>query len=326
MSARNTRNPVKVSLMASFMACSLLTAPVASAQSVANQVTLPLKGEVDVVIDWGSANANATCTRKVQGTDPAPVSCTYDAALDGAGPFNVRISGSYEQFGNGDTGYPNADKITRVTRFGSVGLTSLSGAFNGAERLTSVPADLPETVTDLSFTFKGAVLFNDENVRNWGMRTRNVTNMTGTFEDALLFSRDLDTWCMKNLSAPPARFTGVQMSASKRNEVSTRVGQALPSEASLTQEKEPLWGQCGVTFDATPPAAAQAGAAYSLDLRSRATLWSNAPGTADRDNLTFSVVSGSLPNGLSLNASTGVISGTPDTPGTYNFTIRAVQN
>nr|ALG05172.1 ice-binding protein [bacterium] len=38
---------------------------------------------------------------------------------------------------------------------------------------------------------------------------------------------------------------------------------------------------------------------------------------------TFSVSAGTLPPGLSLNASTGVISGTPTKSGTYNFTITA---
>ncbi|HQR34175.1 MAG TPA: putative Ig domain-containing protein, partial [Blastocatellia bacterium] len=38
---------------------------------------------------------------------------------------------------------------------------------------------------------------------------------------------------------------------------------------------------------------------------------------------TWSVSAGSLPAGLSLNASTGELSGTPTTPGTSNFTIRA---
>ncbi|MFN7976198.1 MAG: putative Ig domain-containing protein [Acidobacteriota bacterium] len=38
---------------------------------------------------------------------------------------------------------------------------------------------------------------------------------------------------------------------------------------------------------------------------------------------TFTISSGALPTGLSLNAGTGVISGTPTTAGTYNFTVRA---
>ena len=37
---------------------------------------------------------------------------------------------------------------------------------------------------------------------------------------------------------------------------------------------------------------------------------------------TFSITSGSLPAGLSLGSSTGVISGTPTTPGTYTFTLK----
>jgi hypothetical protein len=41
---------------------------------------------------------------------------------------------------------------------------------------------------------------------------------------------------------------------------------------------------------------------------------------------TWSVYSGSLPTGLSLNSSTGVISGTPTTPNTYNFTIQVTDD
>jgi hypothetical protein len=47
---------------------------------------------------------------------------------------------------------------------------------------------------------------------------------------------------------------------------------------------------------------------------------------ADSDTITYSVVSGALPNGISLDSSTGVISGDPDdvlSNTTYNFTIRA---
>jgi len=47
---------------------------------------------------------------------------------------------------------------------------------------------------------------------------------------------------------------------------------------------------------------------------------------ADSDTITYSVVFGALPNGISLDSSTGIISGDPDDvliSTTYNFTIRA---
>ncbi len=41
---------------------------------------------------------------------------------------------------------------------------------------------------------------------------------------------------------------------------------------------------------------------------------------------TFSITSGSLPDGLSLNSVTGAITGTPTTAATYNFTVQVVDN
>jgi len=58
---------------------------------------------------------------------------------------------------------------------------------------------------------------------------------------------------------------------------------------------------------------ATAGAAYSQSLAA----------TGGVAPYTWSVTSGSLPDGLSLGASTGVISGTPATPGTSTFTVTA---
>lgn len=39
--------------------------------------------------------------------------------------------------------------------------------------------------------------------------------------------------------------------------------------------------------------------------------------------ITWSIIAGSLPPGLTLNASTGVISGIPSTDGPFNFTVEA---
>jgi hypothetical protein len=67
-----------------------------------------------------------------------------------------------------------------------------------------------------------------------------------------------------------------------------------------------------VIDNASPLPEATAGEVYSTTLTA-----SDITGT-----LTWSIISGALPNGLSLNAVTGEISGTPDTDGTYNFTAQ----
>jgi hypothetical protein len=48
--------------------------------------------------------------------------------------------------------------------------------------------------------------------------------------------------------------------------------------------------------------------------------------TGGTPNYTYSIVSGSLPPGLTLNGSTGVISGPPTTAGTYQFTSKVVDS
>ncbi|MEV8638150.1 hypothetical protein AB0395_41505 [Streptosporangium sp. NPDC051023] len=66
------------------------------------------------------------------------------------------------------------------------------------------------------------------------------------------------------------------------------------------------------SFSFSAPPAAQVGVAYSVPLTV----------TGGTTPLTWSVSAGSLPPGLTLNASTGVLSGTPTTTGSYPFTVQ----
>ena len=65
-----------------------------------------------------------------------------------------------------------------------------------------------------------------------------------------------------------------------------------------------------VYSDNTVVATASVGTAYS-------------DGVSASNTSTYTVFSGALPTGLSLNASTGAITGTPTTPGVFTFVIRA---
>jgi hypothetical protein len=71
----------------------------------------------------------------------------------------------------------------------------------------------------------------------------------------------------------------------------------------------------GITTAPSLPAAT-AGVAYSFTLRA----------TGGTTPYTWSVTKGPLPDGLTLDAAAGTITGTPSAPGTFNFTVQAADS
>ena len=161
-----------------------------------NTVTLPLTGETNVTIDWGDGHVEHI-------TEPGLIHHTYQDA----GRFTVRINGSLSHFGTGVNPYPNVEKLRRVESFGNLGLESLSGAFNQASLLVSLPDSLPASVTNLSWLFAGAEQFN-LNIENWN--TGNVTDMTGMFSGARSFNQPLGNWNVSNVTSMTAMFRNAQ--------------------------------------------------------------------------------------------------------------------
>jgi hypothetical protein len=84
------------------------------------QVTLPLRGAVDVVIDWGGPTEPGCPTSVVALNRTVDTACTY--TVDGT--YGITITGTVTQFGTGGpTAYSpaNAERIVSVTSWGMTG-------------------------------------------------------------------------------------------------------------------------------------------------------------------------------------------------------------
>jgi len=81
--------------------------------------------------------------------------------------------------------------------------------------------------------------------------------------------------------------------------------------------------QLGVNIEMFPIGTAPTITTASLPNGTVGTAYSQILTVTGTSPITWSIVSGSLPGGLALNAATGVISGTPASSGTFNFTVKA---
>ncbi len=115
-----------------------------------------------------------------------------------------------------------------------------------------------------------------------------------------------------SLNSSTGAITGTPTTAGTYNftaQVVDSKGNTVTSNCSIVVSSPALSLSC-------PTGTAQMGVGYSSVL-------SAAGGVAP---YTFSIISGALPPGLSLNSSTGAITGTPTTEGTYNFTAQVVDS
>lgn len=123
-----------------------------SGASYSNMVYLPLRGEVNVTVDWGDGNVEEV-SRTVSGANTY-INHTYSSS----GVYYVSVSGSAEQINGQPVNRNVAGAITGVIQWGRLGVTSLSYAFNNNTSLVSVPSPDPEAfrnVTSASRMFYG---------------------------------------------------------------------------------------------------------------------------------------------------------------------------
>ena len=169
-------------------------------------VNIPITGtNVAVSVNWGDGVTNTS------------LSHTYASA----GPFTATItitSGQVTLFGTND---PNTGNVwaggrllTTVTTTNNLtwGLgnyvTSFATLFTNCNTLTAVPANIPQTVTNLSGLFINATIFNDPNVSSW--QVSNVTKMDNMFNSTPVFNQNLGSWDVGRVTNMGGLFYGAQ--------------------------------------------------------------------------------------------------------------------
>jgi surface protein len=153
-----------------------------SFQPANNTISVPLNGTVNCTIDWGDGSSESHTTTGFK-------THTYASA----GIYTVQISGTMTSlnYGTGGSTTNNKAKLRRCLSFGSVGLTSLSGAFRNCANLIEVPVVVPAAVTAMSSMFSGATSFNQD-IGGWN--TAAVTTMGSMFSDATSFNQNIGGW------------------------------------------------------------------------------------------------------------------------------------
>ncbi len=156
-----------------------------------NYVFFPLEGASSVYVDWGDGSPVAG---PITSVGASAVPHTYFVG----GTTQVKIYGtSLDHFGHG-TSWSGADSLGSVDSWGGLGLKSLAMALNSSSALTSVPATLPSTVTDIGGMFQSSGFAGDDNIGLWD--TTYVTTMSNAFQFATRFDKSLGAWKMGSVT------------------------------------------------------------------------------------------------------------------------------
>lgn len=190
------------------------------------EFSLPLRGRVNVSIDWGDGSTDSISADNLLNN--------VEHIYASHGEYIIKINGILDQFGAGASGYPNSNKIIEIISFGDLGITRLTGAFHNASNLKKVPNTIPTGIIDMSWMFYGARVFNSEigawdvrdvtdmsymlseaslfnqNIKNWNVEK--VTNMERMFKNASSFNQSLENWRVTSVLNMTEFLSGVELS------------------------------------------------------------------------------------------------------------------
>jgi surface protein len=161
-------------------------------------VLVPLKGTVNVNIDWGDGTTLTSHTAE----------SNYKHYYATPGNYVVTITGTLSHFGISKYYNFSRGNLISVESWDNVGLTDLSYAFKNASNLISVPSTIPSTVVNCSNMFYNAKNFNSD-ISGWDVS--NVTDMSNMFDFNYAFNADISGWDVSNVTNMSAMFASTKM-------------------------------------------------------------------------------------------------------------------
>lgn len=163
-------------------------------------VEIGFGGELqNVIIDWGDGEVdhipNGTAVPDAFYSHQYPVEATYVAVISAT---------TLSHFGKCVLP-PNNWTLKRILSWGTLNTTSFECAAWSRTALTSIPTNIPSTVTDISRMFYDTHVFN-QNLSAWD--TSHVTTMDRTFGSTRGYDQSLGSWNISNVTNLDYMFGG----------------------------------------------------------------------------------------------------------------------
>ena len=222
-----------------------------------------------------------------------------------------------------------------ISSWNTANVTNMRGMFSLASNFNQNISNWnTANVTNMSEMFALASNFN-QNVSSWN--TANITNMSAMFQQATVFNQSLASWNIGNVTNMALMLDNSGLSVA--NYDATLIGWAAQTRSGITLGALNLkycasaaaratltsaprnWiitGDALIAVTISPTSASLpagvVGASYSQTI--------SQAGFRPTDVLSWSISAGTLPAGLSIASTTGIISGTPTTLGTSSFTVQ----
>ena len=177
-----------------------------------DRIRIYLGGTVDAItVDWGDSSTTGPTSTAGYVNHKYLTSGTKTVTISGTTLTQFGDSNITEQYWDGtwwSYGSTSQAAMRTVDQWGTLGLTSLTYAFKGATGLTSIPATLPSTVTNMSYAFSGMGNSSPSITNFSSLVTTNVQDFKGIFSGDTSWNMNVASWDTSSATDMSFMFNG----------------------------------------------------------------------------------------------------------------------